>query len=178
MSSWGKIQRLNVDGTDFEANLIKGLKAPSEIALDVESGKVYWTEQSSTIRRANLDGSNIETLVTGLSHPTGIAVGDGKLYWTTQPSENTGKIQRANLNGSNVRSLATVASLPRDIVVDRVARKLYWANALGSIQRADLDGQNVQTLATGLSAPAHLALVDISEVSKPEPIVTPDAEIA
>ena len=57
MNSWGKIQGLNVDGTKFESDLIKGLKSPNQIALDVKSGKVYWTEKASHIRRANLNGS-------------------------------------------------------------------------------------------------------------------------
>ena len=38
-NSWGKVQRLNVDGTDFQPNLITGLKSPRAIALDLENGK-------------------------------------------------------------------------------------------------------------------------------------------
>ena len=55
------------------------------IALDVAGGKMYWTNwynrhddrggrnRFSPIRRADLDGSNIETLVTGPA--SGIALG-------------------------------------------------------------------------------------------------------
>ena len=36
--------------------------------------KMYWTEYSGKIRRADLDGSNVEDLVTGLDFPHGIAL--------------------------------------------------------------------------------------------------------
>ena len=53
-NSLGKIQRLNVDGSDFESKFITGLKSPKHIFVD--SGNVYWTENNSKIRRANLRG--------------------------------------------------------------------------------------------------------------------------
>ena len=69
---------------------------------------MYWTDWGTDkIQRANLDGSNIEDLVTqGLSSPSGIAldVEGGKMYWTDW---GTAKIQRANLDGSNVEDLVT-----------------------------------------------------------------------
>ena len=38
--------------------------------------RIYWTDkEAGTIQRANLDGTNIETLVTGLDEPTGLALG-------------------------------------------------------------------------------------------------------
>ena len=48
------------------------------------------------IQRANLDGSQVEDLITGLISPVGIAldVGRGKMYWT---DSYTDKIQRANI---------------------------------------------------------------------------------
>ena len=69
---------------------------------------MYWTDSGTDkIQRANLDGSNIEDLVTqGLSYPAGIAldVEGGKMYWT---DSGTDKIQRANLDGSNIEDLVT-----------------------------------------------------------------------
>ena len=70
--------------------------------------KMYWPDSvTDKIQRANLDGSNVEDLVTtGLSDPDGIAldVAGGKIYWT---DTLTDKIQRANLDGSNVEDLVT-----------------------------------------------------------------------
>ena len=70
--------------------------------------KMYWVDyRAAKIQRADLDGSNVEDLITtGLNSPSGIAldVGGGKMYWT---DAITDKIQRADLNGSNVEDLIT-----------------------------------------------------------------------
>ena len=80
----------------------------------VGSGKLYWAEQNRSgtgrIRRANLDGSDAELLLTGLDVPRGLSldVVGGKLYWTEWESDSrTSKIQRANLDGSDVEPLLT-----------------------------------------------------------------------
>ena len=44
---------------------------------------MYWTEQQAgVIKYANVDGTSIDTLVTSLGLPAGIALdGSGKMYW-------------------------------------------------------------------------------------------------
>ena len=131
--------------------------------------KMYWTDPTSDtdkIRRANLDGSNIEDLITtGLSEPEGIALdmAGGKMYWT-DPSPNTDKIRRANLDGSNVEDLVTTGlGHPEDIALNVAGGKMYWTDSgTDKIQRANLDGSNVEDLVTtGLRQPDGIAL-DIS----------------
>ena len=126
-SGTGAIQRANLDGSNIET-LITGLEIPVGIALDVDEGKIYWTDAGSVgvfgdkipgtgkVQRANLDGSNIETLVTELETPVGIAldVGGGKMYWT---DAGTGNVQRANLDGSNIETLVTELKAPTSIVI-------------------------------------------------------------
>ena len=73
-NDWGKIQRLNLDGSNFQPNLITGLQSPREITVDVVDAKLYWTEQRR-IRRANLNGKNIQDIVTGLGTPIGVTLG-------------------------------------------------------------------------------------------------------
>ena len=67
------------------------------------AGKMYWIDSSTDIiRRADLDGSNIDDLITsGLSNPSGIALDTaaGRMYWTDY---DAAKIQRANLDGTAV----------------------------------------------------------------------------
>ena len=70
----GKVQRLNVDGSNFQPNLITGLDAPGEVFVDAVGRNVYWTKQDS-IWRADLNGKNIEIVVTGFGTPTGIVIG-------------------------------------------------------------------------------------------------------
>ena len=94
-----KIQRANLDGSNVQDLVTKGLNSFQDgIALDVAGGKMYWTDYGTDkIQRANLDGSNVQDLVTtGLEFPNGIAldVAGGKMYWT---DSWTDKIQRAKL---------------------------------------------------------------------------------
>ena len=158
-NSWGKIQRLNVDGSGFQPNLITGLESPQHLALDVAGGKVYWTAPGS-IWRATLTGKNKEKLIADLGTIGSIAVARAKIYWTEANKNDTksGKVRCAALDGSNVQTLATLLSVPIGIAVDAVDRKLYWTNSRGRIQRANLAGKNIQNLVTGIGMPAELAL--------------------
>ena len=64
----GKIQRLRVDGSDFEPDFITGLTSPGHVGVDVGDGKLYWTDGNS-IWRASLTGENIERVLTDLGTP-------------------------------------------------------------------------------------------------------------
>ena len=157
-NSWGKIQRLNFNGSNFEPNLITDLDDPDHLALDVAGGKLYWTEAAGQIRRANLNGSDIETLAADLGALEGIAIANSKLYWTEQTGENAGRIQRANLDGPGIQTLRSLRSVPLGITVDTTGRKLYWTDSQGKIRRASLNGKNVQDVATGLRQPLGIVL--------------------
>ena len=124
---------------------------------------LYWTDfGSDRIQRADLDGANVENLVTrGLDAPAGLAldVSAGKMYWA---DSRTRKIQRADLDGANVENLITSGlNTPVWMALDASGGKMYWTDwGTDRIQRADLDGSNVENLvvAGGLNSPAGLAL--------------------
>ena len=71
-------------------------------------GKIYWTEDGQ-IRRANLNGTNVESIVTGIKWPKDIAldVRANKMYWVSPPH-----IYRANLNGSDIEKIVTGMEFP------------------------------------------------------------------
>ena len=127
--------------------------------------KMYWTDVGThKIQRANLDGSNIEDLITtGLIYPEGIALDltGRKMYWT---DGGTDKIQRANLDGSNIEDLISTGLTssptgPEGIALDVAGGKIYWTDfSTGKIQRANLNGSNVEDLITGLVYPQSIAL--------------------
>ena len=73
----------------------------------MEASKVYWVDQrTDKIQRANLDGTDVQDLGTGLG-TAGLALDsdEGKMYWT---DSSTNKIQRADLDGSQVEDLVTI----------------------------------------------------------------------
>ena len=160
-NAWGKVQRLDVDGSNFQPNLITGLDTPRGLALDVMGGKVYWTEMPGRIRRANLDGSNVEDVATGLGTPIHLAIFGDTVYWTEKIGEDRGEIRSANLNGTpNVTIRHSFPQgFPVGIAVDAVENTLYWTTSRGSIGRSSLDGSTSQPdFVTGLSAPGAFAL--------------------
>ena len=89
----------------------------SGIALDVGRGKMYWTHlnrfPTDKIRRANLDGSNVEDLITTGLSPQGASRWMWDAERCTGRTTGTYKIQRANLDGSNVEDLITTGNMVR-----------------------------------------------------------------
>ena len=177
------IRRASLDSSNV-TDLVTGVNDPKGIALDIAGGKIYWTEDIywieseepdpwgekswpvGKIRCADLNGSNVTDLVTGVDDPKGIAldIAGGKMYWTSQRGLDratntfTGKIQCADLDGSNVTDLVTgVAPLRYGIALDVAGGKMYWPTWT-NIQCADLDGSNVRTLVTGVANLTDIAL--------------------
>ena len=116
---------------------------------DTDPAQIYWTnDDTDTIQRANLGGSNVQDIVTD-GYPDGIALDivGKKMYWTDSILD---KIQRANLDGSNVEDIATTGiDGPKAIALDVAGGKMYWTNRWGKkIQRANLDGSNVEDIVT------------------------------
>jgi DNA-binding beta-propeller fold protein YncE len=72
----GVIERADLDGVNIETVvMIPASSRPVGIDLDVSAGKMYWTDGfKHKVQRANLDGSDIEDIVTDLQFPAGIAL--------------------------------------------------------------------------------------------------------
>ena len=111
----GSIYRANLDGSNVETLIAEPEHSiPFSLALDVAGGQIYWTAwtaidpegfaEEGIICRANLDGSNVETLIAEQNIPGFLALdaAGGQIYWTA-----TEGVYRANLDGSNVETLIT-----------------------------------------------------------------------
>ena len=135
----------------------------TDIALDIAGGKIYWTDNGTDkIQRADLDGTNVEDLITtGLGNPASIAldIAGGKIYWT---DAGTDKVQRADLDGTNVEDLVTDTSLslPAPIALDVARDKVYWADNSNAIWIADVDGANSTVFLRSGSSPQLALEVD------------------
>ena len=124
--------------------------------------KLYWSDWGTDkIQRADLDGSNVEDLISGagLDGPDGLSLdlAGGKIYWV---DAGTKKIQRANLDGSGIEDLLTDQNFPFGLALDVSGGKMYWTNPFpAKIQRANLDGSGAEDLVTsGLTIAGGLAL--------------------
>src|SRR5882672_1586044 len=150
----GSIERAEFDGKNV-IHIVSpgGTFTPKQLQLDEKNRKLYWCDREGMrIMRANLDGSNIETLIDtseGDSRPgkdikkwcVGIAldVEVGKLYWTQKGSDNAGqgRIFRANLeipkgqipaNRKDIELLYDGLPEPIDLELDLANRTMYWTD--------------------------------------------------
>lgn len=104
--------------------------SPFGIAVDEAGGKVYWLQlnldkkksEKNVIRRANLDGSELETLIErpGAGFEGGLSLDPaaGKMYWTEAEAHD---IAVANLNGSEAETLlSTGEDSPEGLAIETV----------------------------------------------------------
>jgi DNA-binding beta-propeller fold protein YncE len=166
----GSILRSDLDGKNMTTVVPPGgTFTPKQLQLEKESGKLYWCDREGMrVMRANLDGSNIETLVDssgGDPRPgpdarkwcVGIAVdaAGGKFYWTQKGADKAGqgRIFRANIelpggqtpaNRRDIELLYEKLPEPIDLDVDPTTRTLYWTDRGdpprgNTVNRAPLD---------------------------------------
>jgi hypothetical protein len=152
------IYRANLDGTDAQRIVITtGSEDSYGLAIDSTAGKLYWTEYvTGKIRRSNLNGSQIEDVLTGLTTPLGITMDtvNGRMYWHEES-----RIGWADLGGTNVHYVNnTGMALGMD--VDTISGKLYWGliDDSSKFERSNLDGSNIETIMSVDSPSYSLAL--------------------
>ena len=171
----GSIERADFDGRNRKTIIPQGgTFTPKQLQLDKENGKLYWCDREGMrVMRANLNGSNIETLVdTSQGDPrpgpdatrwcVGIAVDPelGHIYWTQKGPEKggLGRLFRANLEipkGENAAQRTDVEVLfdglpePIDLELDLKNRLLYWTDRGdpprgNTVNRASIDNKPVE----------------------------------
>jgi Low-density lipoprotein receptor repeat class B len=149
----GSIERADLDGTHRRVIIPQGVTfTPKQIHLDKNNGKLYWCDREGMrVMRANLDGSQVETLVeTGRGDKdrpdqtrwcVGITIDPklGKIYWTQKgPTKGgLGRLCRANIdilkgqspsNRSDIEVLFDQLPEPIDLELDLENRVLYWTD--------------------------------------------------
>ena len=149
----GSIERADLDGKNRKIIVPQGVThTPKQIHLEKNTGKLYWSDREGMrVMRANLDGSQVETLVeTGRGDEdardatrwcVGIAVDPElkKVYWTQKGPDNAGVgcIFRADIdiprdespaNRSDLELLFDKLPEPIDLELDLKNRVLYWTD--------------------------------------------------
>jgi hypothetical protein len=166
----GSIERADLDGGNRRFIIPEGgTFTPKQLHLEKKSGKLYWSDREGMrVMRANLDGSQVETLVqTGEGESdrhnpskwcVGIAVDPihGQIYWTQKGPDDSGhgRIFRASINvpGGQAPTKGLDAELlfeglpePIDLELDLEHRVLYWTDRGypprgNTVSRAPIDG--------------------------------------
>ena len=150
----GSIERADLDGQNRKTIIPEGgTFTPKQLHLDRENRKLYWSDREGMrVMRANLDGSQVETLVdTSQGDPrpgrdakkwcVGITVDPkgGQIYWTQKGPDNAnqGKICRASIDIPKGESPAKRSDIevffdqlpePIDLELDLDKRVLYWTD--------------------------------------------------
>jgi hypothetical protein len=150
----GSVERADLDGRNRMTIVPQGgTFTPKQIQLEKKSRKLYWCDREGMrVMRANLDGSNIETVVdTSQGDPrpgpdasrwcVGVAidVDGGKVYWTQKGPDNAGKgrICRAGIDVPTRQTASDRADIevlydglpePIDLDLDLNNRVMYWTD--------------------------------------------------
>ena len=141
----GLIYRMNRADENTE-EIVTEIPAVSELAVDESKGKIYWIcEFPSRIQRANLDGTDIETIHSGKRSFTGLDIHGSYLYWA-QISPGP-KIQRSALGGAQVE---TLIEGPLSWGIKVYNGKIYYTEqGNDTIMKANLDGIGQGVIVSG-----------------------------
>ena len=156
------IVRIDLSARRWRKVIIQPTSRSLGIAVHPRKGKLYWTNALGNIQTCNLDGSNIQNLITGLNSPKHITVDTvgSKLYWT----DGRERIQRADLNGKNIQIFARSRGTLGHITI--AENHLYWAEkidkASGNIRRANIKTKRkyIRTVVRDVDAPIGVDIVD------------------
>src|SRR5437762_9165930 len=147
----GSIERADLDGKNRQTIVPQGgTFTPKQLQLDRTNRKLYWSDREGMrVMRANLDGSQLETLVeTGRGDAdrrdatkwcVGVSVDPGRrqLYWTQKGPDDAGlgRIFRASTDLPKGESPAARTDIevlydglpePIDLDLDPTTRPLHW----------------------------------------------------
>jgi DNA-binding beta-propeller fold protein YncE len=139
-----------------EAIVTRTGTAPDGVAVDVEGGKVYWTNMGSllgagggSLQRANLDGSEVETIVPAGMPRTPkqmqLDLVNKKLYFCDREGA---KVWRAELDGSNLEAIVSEHGFQQlvGVALDVAAGKFYFSDRNGrKILRANIEMPSGET---------------------------------
>jgi len=139
---------------------------PRRIVLDVANGHLYWTnELTGKIQRADLDGSDVLSIHTGLDAPYALAIdlASQKIYWSENGPPKA--IRRSDFNGTSVETLQSVGlGQVLDLEIELSAGRMLFSDG-GRIRTAGLDpGDPITDLIAGLPGLNGIDIVSLAGV--------------
>jgi len=153
-----KIMRSNLDGSSLETIVSSELMSPVGIALDTANGKVFFTDRyANDIKRANLDGSDVEVVVQNTEYPVDLALDleNRVMYWTAREAGGlySAGMDENETDGAGLTPIITGLHAAIGVTLDRENGKLFYTDVItasksGGIWVAELDGSHAKQIAT------------------------------
>jgi DNA-binding beta-propeller fold protein YncE len=197
-----RIMRANVDGSHVETLIETGHGDADRanqanwcvgIALDVDGGKVYWTQKggsppnTGSIRRASLEmpqgmdaahRSDVEILIDGLPEPIDLDldVRTRTMYWTDRgdpPRGNT--VSRAPMDSPRGTSPSARGDIQIlfgglqegiGIALDASRDRLYVTDLGGNVYTANLDGSDHHIVLSGQGSLTGIAVAHLADARR------------
>ena len=137
---------------------------PFPMDLSLDSYHLYWTQGSTFIGRARIDGRKAQPrfLDTRAGGVSGITTGDGHVFWTSNDGfDPPRRVGRAGLRGNKVTRefIRTGNTGPGNMA--RQGKFIYWVNSnTQAVSRARLDGTGVtrRFIDTGNGVPSAVSV--------------------
>ncbi len=142
--------------TSYTTIINSGLLNPRGVVVQQNGKIVFADSNSSSIKRMNADGSNMETLNNNAGFPSGITIQqDGKIVFT---DFNISTINRMNSDGSGLEILGSGFNYPSDVAIQQDGKIIIADRNNHQIKRMNADGSNIEVLGSGFSFPSGLAI--------------------
>jgi hypothetical protein len=121
--------------------------------LDVGTGCSHDPWSSGRVLRANSDGKDLRTLISGQKLPDGIVIDHAgrRIYWTCMGSVGAcdGQVNSCDLEGQDLLTIVPSGKVhtPKQISIDHKSRKLYFCDREGlRVMRCNMDGSALETV--------------------------------
>ena len=131
----GSISRYNLSGPASPVQIVSGLINPRDVEIDVDAGRLYWTDAGTgagdaSIKSTDLGGGVVALHVgaSNLGGPAGLAVDPGtqKLYWAAPGADQLWSINA--LNSSDIGAENTTVVDPTGVTYDTINGRLIWTS--------------------------------------------------
>ena len=153
--SSGTINSANLNGTDVK-ELTSIRAVPMGIAVDGSRSKLYWTNSRGRVQSANLDGSGITNVVSGLGSPAELVLSNSITAPAAAPA-GTASGSKYDVNGDG-----TVDTKDSDALIIAVAAKItdakYDVNGDGTVDINDVVAVSANRDAGAAGAPTLVGM--------------------
>ncbi|MBK6948172.1 MAG: immunoglobulin domain-containing protein [Haliscomenobacter sp.] len=154
-----RIYQAELDGKNLETFVGTGITAVTAIVVGPD-GKIYWTDISGMVNRANADKTGVETWISKprVNAPGALVYDPNTLRWYIGDGN---RILKANSIGDTVEVLIGSGITSVSDLAIGTDKKLYWTDRGSSrVMRANANGTGVEQLlaAPAVSSPEAIAI--------------------